>query len=821
MSGALEKESPGAGTGTGAQGIVDNPALGEQTIAEPVAASDREGLLSMARRYLQRGLTPVRLAPKSKVPGGKLEANTITSDNALRLLGGADYNIGIRLGAEHGQLVDFDLDWPEARKLGLELLSLFARFGRASAPGSHYLLRCKDLAKSHKFDIPELRGVAGLPEEHAVCVLEVRASGLTMAPPSVHPNGETIVWERESELLEDNAEGVLRRAGLLAVLSVVLRFYPEKGSRDDVCMALSGALLAAGLAPGDADRCIVAVALAAGDEEASKRGKSGPTEAKRENGEPATGIPRLVELLGLPELVGARFRKWLGIKARAETRPEVIYSENRLPETLDAAEAALLASGAQIYQMGGRIVQPIRLDASESADGVQRRAGALLIRDLRPHRLRELMIGAANFVKITSEEEHTPVAPPLSFANSYAAREGVWRLPVLRGVSEAPTLRIDGTVVFEDGYDAASGLIIDKGGTEFPPVPENPTRDEAVAALAKIKALLVGFPFVDEASRSVALSAVLTAVSRRALRTAPLHGFSAPTMGTGKSLLADFVSMVATGRDASVMTQGATEEEDEKRLLSVLLQGDPVVVIDNVLRPVTGDALCSILTSETWQGRPLGQTGLIRVPTQTLFIANGNNLEFREDMSTRAILSVLDAKMERPETRSFTVDLRVEVPRRRGELVAAALTVLRAYVVAARPGASELEPFGRFEEWSALVRGALVWAGEADPCETRAMVSVGDTAKEELTMVVDAWERAIGLGTVVRAADLILRADAMNRGHDEALRTALETACPRGVSAKSVGKYLARMKGRIVRGRRIVMVPDDKAGATYRLEAAG
>ena len=162
-------------------------------------------------------------------------------------------------------------------------------------------------------------------------------------------------------------------------------------------------------------------------------------------------------------------------------------------------------------------------------------------------------------------------------------------------------------------------------------MPDSPSRADAVAALGRLKEVIEDFPFVDMPSRSVALSAMLTVVCRKSMRTAPLHGFTAPTMGTGKSLIADVVAALGTGRDAPVMSQGATEEEDEKRLLSVLMQGDPVVVIDNVTRPVTGDALCSILTSETWQNRKLGTNDQIRVPTQTLFIANGNNLQFRED----------------------------------------------------------------------------------------------------------------------------------------------------------------------------------------------
>lgn len=814
--------APPPGSGGTPEGDHDHLVPGDK-VAEGGSAADHNSLLSAARTYLARGLTPIRLGPRSKVPPGKHDDNTITADNAARLLDVGGYNIGLRLGPEHGGLVDFDLDWPEARRLGGLLLDRFARFGRAGAPGSHRLVRCSTAIKSRKYDAPELKGLPGLPGEHAVCVLEVRASGHTMAPPSVHPSGEAVAWEHDPGLLEDNAEGIHQRAGLLAFLSVAARFYPAQGSRDDFCMAMAGALLTAGLSPEDADRCVVRVAEVAGDEEAGKRRKAGQTAAKVEEGQPVTGFPRVAEMLGLPEAMARRFRLWLGIpEGRPDNRPRVVYSENRLPETLDAAEGALLAAGVPIYQMAGMLVQPVRLDASEDSDGVNRRAGALVIRELRPHRLRELMIGSANFVKVVTTKDGTedvPTAPPLSFALSYAARVGEWRLPVLRGVVECPTLRPDGTVLSAEGYDSASGLILDTGGATFGAVPDAPSRDDAVAALGLLRSVLEGFPFVDAGSRSVALSAILTAVCRKSLRTAPLHGFSAPTMGTGKSLLADVVAMVATGRDAPVMSQGEDNEDDRKRLLSILMQGDPVVVIDNVTKPMTGDALCSILTSESYQDRKLGANEQVRVGTRTLFIANGNNLEFRADMSTRAILCTMDARLEKPETRKFSVDLRAEVPRRRGELVAAALTVLRAHAAAGRPG--DLIPFGRFEEWSATVRAALVWAGEADPCATREAVSVGDSAKEELAALIEAWEQAYGLGKEVRASDVARDADPFGREAPrgaEALAEALRTACPRGVNARSVGIYLAKNAGRIVRGRRIVRRPDDKDASTFHLE---
>lgn len=204
-----------------------------------------------------------------------------------------------------------------------------------------------------KFDIPELKGAEGLPEEHAVCVLEVRASGHMMAPPSVHPSGEAVTWENDRNAPEDAAATVLKRAGVLGFLSVVARFYPAQGSRDDFCMALSGALLAAGLTVEEANHAVVLAAEIAGDEEAGKRGKAGQTAAKVEAGEAATGLPRVVEMLGLPEAVAGRFRKWLGItERRADDRPTMVYSEDRLPATLGAAEAALSAAGVPIYQRG-------------------------------------------------------------------------------------------------------------------------------------------------------------------------------------------------------------------------------------------------------------------------------------------------------------------------------------------------------------------------------------------------------------------------------------------------------------------------------------
>ena len=504
-----------------------------------------------------------------------------------------------------------------------------------------------------------------------------------------------------------------------------------------------------------------------------------------------------------------------------DKRPHILFDQIRLPSILDEIESALIAADAPIYQTGGRLVHPLRLDKASDEDGIRRSAGSLLLRDVSALRLREYCLENISFTRIVRGVE-VPYAPPVSVANHFLAREDKWGIPVVRGIVETPTLRADGTLLTEEGYDRASELIVDLNGFSFPPIPEAPTKDEALTALASIKDVLAGFPFVPDdlarlnvsASRSVALSAIMTMVVRRTLRSAPLHGFSAPTMGTGKTLLADVVSMVGTGRLATAMSQGHDETEDEKRLLGVLMRSDPLLVIDNVHRPIEGDTLCTIMTQQMWQGRLLGENRQVHVPTNVLILATGNNLTVAGDMTTRTLISRLDAGIEKPETRRFDIDLKVEVPKRRPELVAAILTVLRAFIVAGRPGLDQLEPFGRFEDWSNLVRGALVWLGEPDPCSTRAFIAERDPVRADLVALVAAIEKGVGSGKSFVSGDVIK----LSQEHS-GLRQALDAIMPRGPSPKGLTRYLSGFDGRIVDGRCVRMSYDKHTKITwFRLE---
>jgi hypothetical protein len=383
----------------------------------------------------------------------------------------------------------------------------------------------------------------------------------------------------------------------------------------------------------------------------------------------------------------------------------------------------------------------------------------------------------------------------------------------LRGIVAAPTLARDGRILQTPGLDLESGLLVVLDGP-FPKVPDSPTEDDARAALNHLAYPLRGFPFVDDAARSVALSALLTALVRMSLRTAPLHGFDAPAAGTGKSLLAELAGLLAAGCRPPALSQGKTAEEDEKRLSTVLFAGDPVIHLDNCERPISGDFLCSMLTQEVVQARILGFSERRILPSTALILASGNNLMLAGDASRRAVICRLDAKVERPDTRPFAFDCHAEVLAARSELVVAGLTILRAYIVAGRP--TTLTPMGSFADYE-WVRAALVWLGCADPAETRSAILEADPTKNELVSVMDAWERAFGtdrmeVAAIEKLAEIDARPPADSDSDVVALRDLLvEVACrDRKWSGKSVGKWLARYRDKVVGGRSFRSVPETR-----------
>ena len=485
-----------------------------------------------------------------------------------------------------------------------------------------------------------------------------------------------------------------------------------------------------------------------------------------------------------------------------------------LPQNVDDAEQAMIDQSVGVFQRGSLLMQPALIPV-KVRDGS--RIDDHVLAEVRIASLIEHMTSTAAFVRFDKRDEQwRRIDCPRPVAETYLARAGQWKLRPLFGQINAPTLRPDGSLLDKPGYDAATGLIYDPHGVEFPPIPAKPTRDDALKALAVFDELIGEFPFGSRAARSVALAAILTACVRRTLPTAPLFGIDGTGAGSGKGLLADTIAVVGSGRPAAPIA-GAETEELDKHIASVLIRGDGAICLDNLNNPLESSKLCSILTQETQSIRYLGQSRAVTLPTNALFLATGNGLSYAGDMWRRGLICLIDPAVERPSERVFEFSPVERAKEHRAKYVAAALTVLRAFQVAGRPKQGG-KVMGSFEVWTATIRDALLWLGEADPAET-CQPPASDPEREQLAALVLGWRTVIGEDrgvTIKEAIDIAQEAaggpvtgerTAPTR-HPELLDAFLAIATAPGrdggrIDAKRLGMWIGKRRGLVIQDLRL------------------
>ena len=514
-------------------------------------------------------------------------------------------------------------------------------------------------------------------------------------------------------------------------------------------------------------------------------------------------------------------------KTRGSGRPVVQVWDGALPVIVDNAELLLIARDLGIYEFGDQIVRPA-IEQIRIAD--DRFVPRLRLIPIGLNHMIERFTHFIDFQRYDARsEEFVSIDCPKKVAATYLERVGAWRLRKLVAITTCPVLRRDGTVLNKPGFDPLTNILFDPRGIDYPPIPAEPTRDDALAALAELQLLFYEFPFVDDPSRSVALSAMLTSISRLALKTAPMHAFDAPAAGTGKSKIIDCCAVLATGHECAVISQGTDETEMGKRLGAALIAGDRMISIDNCEHPLGGQLVCQVLTQLLVKVRVLGLSKMVTVPNAANYFATGNNLTFIGDMTRRGLQGRLDAGVERPELREFTTEDPVEtVKRERPKYVAACLTILRAYIVAGAP--QQTRPLGGFEDWSRLVCDALVWLGEADPVDTMERARAEDPQREALAAILARWGALLGSARA-SVKDVIDRATDFERSqsssdlnrksflHPEFREALLTVAGNSGkINGRRLGKWLSANKGKIVNGLRIVGDGTLEGIARYRLQ---
>lgn len=493
---------------------------------------------------------------------------------------------------------------------------------------------------------------------------------------------------------------------------------------------------------------------------------------------------------------------WLNL--RAAGRPYLFsHAHAGVRYNLHRARREIQISPGERRRTVEKCLELIRVDGSifERGGELVRVAGDGSVVPMNRDGLALHLDGVAKFAKFDARsEEFKPCDCPESLPKGLLAMRGDWRLPTLKAVVTAPTLDPKtGRVLERDGYDPETGLLLACRDTrQWPGVPAKPSIEDAREAIRELWLPFQDFPFTTPVDRGVMVAAILTAAIRPALETAPGTIFTAPTAASGKTLLANCLSLIA-GQDPAIVPVSDSEEEMRKRLISLGRIGTAAIVLDNLTGVFSSAVVEGWLTATSVTDRLLGVMDPVTVPTRALMLMTGNNVMLRGDLCRRILNCRIDPGMETPWKRTFSLDPRAYCAEHRLPMVAAALTLLRA---AMTHGDAPADRTASFEAWSDTVRRAVLFVAKhalldvADPCLSIDSAYEHDPETSRLRALLVAWHNIFGK-TPVKAAEVKQKTMEVPE-----LQTAVEEVASRNgkIIPQILGIWLDRNKGRIVDG---------------------
>jgi putative DNA primase/helicase len=326
----------------------------------------------------------------------------------------------------------------------------------------------------------------------------------------------------------------------------------------------------------------------------------------------------------------------------------------------------------------------------------------------------------------------------------------------LEAIHRGPFIRQDGTLGgLTSGYDVQSRCLVETN-EDWQELASPVTQEQVAESVARLRSLVDQFPFSNEAAFSVWLAAILSRLARPAIDgPCPLFIINASTPGSGKTLLAKVASLIADGEKPGMITLSTQSDEENRKLFTSSLQaGDGVLVFDNLVGKLQSPALDRLLTSTEWSDRRLGQTQMLKLANLAIYIMTTNNGSVAEDTCRRSLVVTLSPVEEKPAESEFRIPrLEKYVAIHRRELVIAAMRILLWHLQRGKPQYTEfrctdplgndvvcpVRPFGSFEEWSEVVRHAIIGAGLPDPVVTMTEIAEKDEGNSIRRQFLEAW----------------------------------------------------------------------------------
>lgn len=225
----------------------------------------------------------------------------------------------------------------------------------------------------------------------------------------------------------------------------------------------------------------------------------------------------------------------------------------------------------------------------------------------------------------------------------------------------------------------------------------------------------------------------------------PLFLITSPIPRSGKSKLAeDVIGLIIRGKRTPSLSMASTDEEMQKRIMSLLLQHETIVHLDNLPPKIDLSSLASLLTSKHYSSRLLGASRMVSMPNHLTIIGTGNNVATTTEIAKRTIPIQLAPKTSDPEKRTDfnNPDLAGYIKKNRRIILAALLGMCGNWAEAKRLAQLDAKApiLGGFEEWSRCVWPIMRNSGYSKfASNLEAWRESRDDEGSELRALFDAW----------------------------------------------------------------------------------
>jgi hypothetical protein len=468
-----------------------------------------------------------------------------------------------------------------------------------------------------------------------------------------------------------------------------------------------------------------------------------------------------------------------------------------------------LAACPEVFVHDARLVTLVpRADPGLALVGARPR---LRIEPLPSPRLRELLSRSARWLVPQSGDGAQPVVShvPKWVVSGIAARRYWPGLRLLTAVVTAPVLRPDGSILATPGFDPQTGLYLAPRAA-LPTINDRPTPADARAAAMALTESVEHVPFASSSDTSAWLAMVLTPLARFAVSAGlPLCIVEdSPRSRWSDDVITDIANLIGAGPPAAIDADDLVPSP--RRSIDALREnGESIARITNgtTRSPIVWRRIHEVLQ------RARATHGFVWFASVTR--AQGDAEVSRFALTARCEGGRMTARDGDAFIRGHATT----------DLLVAGLTILRAYQVAGRPD-MRLTRWAGFEQWSTVVRAAVVWCGLPDPVTARGQapepMNATDAATADLVVGWSELAAAFPGGATARQA-----LDALRRAPREQycrLRAAVEVFAPGPLddqrTATHLGRSLQRHRNAVHEGRSLVLVGSGNQGNRWAVRVS-